>query len=81
MIFILVFMEHDLQQDAIHDFSVWLRAGSNPVDINQFRSHTVTNVIFLFLRYGNKCPYLLKVLFPGTRLLLMQTISNQNHHL
>ena len=24
----------------IHDFSVWLRTGSNPADINQFQSHT-----------------------------------------
>ena len=28
--------------DANHDFpTVWLRTGSNPVDINQFGSHTV----------------------------------------
>ncbi len=26
--------------DAIHDFSVWLRTGSNPVDCNRFQSHT-----------------------------------------
>ena len=23
----------------IHEFSVWLRTGSNPVDINRFQSH------------------------------------------
>ena len=26
--------------DAIHDFLVWLRTGSNPADIDWFRSHT-----------------------------------------
>ena len=26
--------------DAIHGFLVWLRTGSNPADINRFRSHT-----------------------------------------
>ncbi len=25
--------------DMIQDFSVWLRTGSNPADINRFRSH------------------------------------------
>ena len=28
--------------DTIHDFSVWLRTGSNPVEINRFRSHDGT---------------------------------------
>ena len=35
MIFILVFVEN-----AIRDFSVLLRTGSKPADINQFRSQT-----------------------------------------
>ena len=26
--------------NAIHDFSVWLITGSNPADINRFRSNT-----------------------------------------
>ena len=26
--------------DTIHDFSVWLKTGSNPANINRFRSHT-----------------------------------------
>ena len=26
--------------NTIHDFSVWLRNGSNPANINRFRSHT-----------------------------------------
>ena len=40
MILILIFVENCLLFDAIHDFSVWLRTGSNPVDSNRFRSHT-----------------------------------------
>ena len=40
MIFILIFVENCLQYDAIHDFSVWLRTGSYPADINRFRIHT-----------------------------------------
>ena len=41
MINILIFMEYD----AIYDFSVCLRTGSYPADINQFRSHTGNNFI------------------------------------
>ena len=33
MIFILIFVENCLYYD-IHNFSVWLRTGSNPSDIN-----------------------------------------------
>ena len=40
MIFILIFAENCLQFDAIHDFSVSLRTGSNPADKERFRSHT-----------------------------------------
>ena len=40
MIVILIFVENFPYYDAIHDFSVWLRIGSNPVDINRFRSQT-----------------------------------------
>ncbi len=29
-----------LKHNAIHEFSVWMRTGSNPVDTNWFRSHT-----------------------------------------
>ena len=29
-----------LKTNTIHIFSVWLRAGSNPTDINPLRSHT-----------------------------------------
>ena len=39
-------MENCLYYDAIHDFSVWLRTGSDPADINQFRSHNGKEYIF-----------------------------------
>ena len=35
-----------IDNTAVHDFSVWLRTGSNPADINRFRSHTENNIIF-----------------------------------
>ena len=38
--YILILVENCLQNNAMHDFSVWLRTGSNPSDINQFQSHT-----------------------------------------
>ena len=34
MIFILIFVENCLYYNAIHDFSVLLRTGSNLVDVN-----------------------------------------------
>ena len=36
-----------------HDFSVWLRTGSNPADINRFRSHTRNDStkFFFFFNY------------------------------
>ena len=37
--FILFFVENCLLYDTIHDFSVWLRTGSNPSDINRFLRH------------------------------------------
>ena len=40
---ILIFVEI-----AIHDFSVWLKTGSNPPDIIRFRSNTGT--FFRFVR-------------------------------
>ena len=39
MIFILIFVVNCLKYDAIHDFSVWFRTGSNPADIIRIRSH------------------------------------------
>ena len=35
----------------IHDFSVWLRIGSNPADINRFRSHNGIIVLKYSLIY------------------------------
>ena len=44
MIFILY--SWNIVYDAIHDFSVWLRTGSNPADIDPFRSHTGNTIKF-----------------------------------
>ncbi len=59
MIFILIFIENCLKFDAIHDFSVWLRTGSNQTDSNRFRSfeyqHNLQSKIFLFLIAGSAC--------------------------
>ncbi len=54
--FVLIFVENCLYCDAIHDFSVWLRNGSNPADINRLRSHTGKNVLKFnpFLENGDK---------------------------
>ena len=38
MILLLIFVENCLWYDAIHDFSVWLRTGFNPPDVNLFQS-------------------------------------------
>ena len=38
MIFMLLFIEKYLKYDTIHDFSVWLRTGSNLADINRFQT-------------------------------------------
>ena len=35
-----IFVEYWIKYDDMHDFSVWLRTSSNPVDINRFLSHT-----------------------------------------
>ena len=51
MIFLLVFVENCLLYDAIHDFSVWPRTGSNPPDINPFRIYT--ELYFLFATIVN----------------------------
>ena len=34
--------------DALHDFSVWLRTVSNPADIYRFKSHT-GSVVFVHM--------------------------------
>ena len=43
----LLFVEGCLQYDAIHDFLEWLRTGSNPADIKQFRSHALKQILKL----------------------------------
>ena len=40
VISILLFVENCLLYDTIHECSVRLRTGPNPVEINRFRSHT-----------------------------------------
>ena len=40
IIFILIIVENCLSYDAIHEITAWIRTGSNPADINLFRSHT-----------------------------------------
>ena len=37
---LLVVLENCIKYDTINDFSVWLRTGFNPADINRFQSHT-----------------------------------------
>ena len=41
IIIIFMFVENSMQYDTLHDFSVWLRTGYNPADINRFLSHIV----------------------------------------
>ena len=53
MIFILIFRENYLQNDAIHDFSVCLRNGVNLVDINRFPSHNGKNIFKFILKIGS----------------------------
>ena len=52
LILILDFIicENYLHYNSIHDFSVWLRAGSNPAYINQFRYHNgnIIKTIIIF---------------------------------
>ena len=43
---IFIFVENWIQYDVIHNFSVWLRADSNPTDINGFLSNTGKNILY-----------------------------------
>ena len=58
MIFILKFVENCLYYDGIHNFSVWLRTGSNPADISRFRIHTGKKFILREI----KCMFLFVVI-------------------
>ena len=52
-----IFVENWIKYDARHTFPVWLRTGSNPPDINRFRSGTgkkdYLNLRAIFLLYFN----------------------------
>ena len=64
-IFILIIVENSLLYHGIHEFSVWLRTGSNLTDINRFRSHTgkicSSNEIQTFTKQGLKNPQIAKI--------------------
>ena len=49
MIFILLFVEKYVKDNAIHNFSEWLKTGSNPADINLFRNHIGIKLTYLGL--------------------------------
>ena len=38
--------ENCLQYDVMHDFTVWLRTGSNPADIDWFETHIGKTMYF-----------------------------------
>ena len=44
-----------LSDNRIHDFSVLLRNGSNPADINRFRSHTEKKSVCQVAKITNNC--------------------------
>ena len=46
--FMSLFVDYCLQYDAIHNLSVWLRTGYNPMDSNWFQSLTRKNVFWPF---------------------------------
>ena len=48
-ILFLLFVENCLQYNAIHDFSVWLRTGSNPLAINRFESLLEKSLLIISL--------------------------------
>ena len=36
IVYVFIFIEIWIYYNAIHEFSAWLRTGSNPADINRF---------------------------------------------
>ena len=48
-LYILKFVEKLIYYDTIFNFSVWLRTGSNPADINRFGSHTGKFLVCMFI--------------------------------
>ena len=43
---------HSIVDDAIHDFSVWLKTSSNPADSNRFRSHIGKVITYLYCSWS-----------------------------
>ena len=41
-----------IKYDEIHDFSVWLKTGSNPADIHRLRRHIGTSILFVKAQQG-----------------------------
>ena len=84
MIFILLFVENSPLYD-IHDYSVLLRKGSNPADINEFRSHEYK--FNTYFRNNNKIGLFMSAyvypfsigFFPYKRLNLGNNLSNNKH--
>ena len=54
---------------AVHNFSVWLRTGSNPADCNRFRSQT-ENYFIKSLSQNHICYFLTLSLFKYKKLNL-----------
>ena len=50
MIFILIFVENCLKYVVMHDFSVWLKTGSNLADIDRLRGDTGITFSFFFTK-------------------------------
>ena len=53
----LIVVESCVYDDAVQDFSVWLRTGSNPEGINRFRSHTGKTLLVRCLILILSCNY------------------------
>ncbi len=55
--------------DAIHEFSVWPRTGSNPADIYRFRSHAGLD------HYKNFIKFISNLIYPLRRTRLVQRLA------
>ena len=88
-IFILLFMVIICNKKAKHDFSVWLRTGSSPADINRFRSYTKKKlwafyVACMSLHYKTViffCMVKKAPVFMKTNLVLNYDLDLMTHHL
>ena len=61
--------ENCLFYDTIHDISVWMRTGSNPADINRFRSDTGNRFIPVRQKI---CWFVQRKIFPDSPVHLFQ---------